>query len=173
MQALAADYQEQVHVFRDDNYFESVNLHPNGMETHGFGVGIGTDEEGITALFVAYRDKERKIQPKMDVFLNENNSFAYEVSLKLGEKAKKEGGFTLPHFVGHDLKSGMLLLGRNWSGTVWKKIPRIRIIDKRLKIDEVPLNYAARCGCTMDYINGENIGLGEMSEDDFLKPIEE
>ena len=67
----------------------------------------------------------------------------------------------------------MLLLGRNKRGGVWEKIPRIRIIDGKLEIDEVSLNYASHCGCTMDYIKGDNIGLGEMSEDSFFRPVEE
>ena len=172
LQALAADYQKQVHIFRDNRYFQSVELHSGEMETHGFGIGMGTDGE-TTALFAAYRDKNRIIQPRVDTFLSQDSSFVYKGSLQLGEKAKKEGGFALPHFVGHDLKSGMLLLGRNDSGGVWKKIPRIRIIDGKLEIDEVSLNYAARCGCTMDYIKGDNIGLGEISEDSFSRPVEE
>lgn len=172
LQALTADYQKQVHIFRDNKYFQSVELHSGEMETHGFGIGIGTDGEQ-TALFAAYRDKERKIPPKIDTFLSQEGSFVHKVSLQLGEKAKREGGFALPHFVGHDLKSGMLLLGRNKRGGVWEKIPRIRIIDGKLEIDEVSLNYASHCGCTMDYIKGDNIGLGEMSEDSFFRPVEE
>ncbi len=162
-QTIVADYQGQVHVFKEGRYHHSVTIPLKNLDPYGFSTLLA-NYKGQTALLITYRDLEGLKQPRMHLFFLEQNKFGHSASIPLGKLARSLGGIFLPYFVGRDLETGILFLGRNPKGNVWKKVPNIKFTGTKLLFNLVPLSYAAKCGCVREYIEGKK---NSFSKDDF------
>jgi hypothetical protein len=164
--ALAADFQQEVHFFVDGTYRESVRLRSRGIPPYGLAVRLAVSR-GRIKLLVLYRDPLETVDvrsvlaapPRIDVFILSPEGLAHSGTRTLRSHAARHGGLTAPLFVGRDLDDGLMLVARGRSGRVWRRALflgcRRRASGWRLVVVRtVPISEAARCSCVEGYLSG-------------------
>ncbi|MFH1394356.1 MAG: hypothetical protein ABII71_00835 [Candidatus Micrarchaeota archaeon] len=168
---LAADYQEQIHVFKNMSYEGSITLRTKGVPPYGFGIRLA-ETKGRLALLVLYRDPldnaihvdfGMKAQPpRIDVYLRTSKGWAREGGYSLGKMAESHGGLTDPLFVGHSLDDGITFIARNLKGTAWSNGYFISFNGEGLQITKGDSLSTLTHGCSCVR---RHFGLTEIGEE--------
>ena len=157
---LSADFQSRIHVFQDDRYQASVRVQSRGVLPFSYALRVA--RFGDRLLLVAlYRDPldltEQSVRangPRVDLFAEGHSGFEFVKSLPLDALAAENHGLTSPFFVGHDLNEGLMLLGRDKEGTLWRSAYLVTIERGDLALKALPMEQAARCSCVVRYAYG-------------------
>ncbi len=158
-QAIAADYQTEVHIFENGRYTGSVPTKCHDVLPYGYSVRLG-ESEGKLRLLALYRDpleytfeKRLASAARIDVFTYDD-SFRFTKTIPLHKLSEQHGGLTRPIFIGHDLDIGIIFLARSNRGSVWDKAYLLSVTDSAVQMKSVPLSEAEKCSCVRDYIYG-------------------
>ncbi|MBD3210381.1 hypothetical protein GF318_03295 [Candidatus Micrarchaeota archaeon] len=161
--ALAADYQEKIHIFRDNRYVQSVLLESQDTLPYGFSLRFADKGERLF-LIALHRDpigftelSQKAGPPRIEFFQLSNGSFRHSHTYGIGALSRKMGGLTHPHFVGHSLDDGVLFIARTKEGRVWESAFRLKLENEKTGMSPVPLREAARCSCIQNYIYGLDV----------------
>ncbi|HID72517.1 TPA: hypothetical protein EYP38_01130 [Candidatus Micrarchaeota archaeon] len=171
LDVLAADYQEELHMFEDSLFKGTIKLRTEGVPPYGFGLRLA-ESKGQMFLLALYRDPLDNVgsgagiapePPRIEVFMRKGASWVHEGRMRLRNIVRRHGGLTDPLFVGHDLDSGITLLGRAKSGTIWERgyFLAMRPVDGRERLTIIgseTLSKLAACSCVQNYIYGKQDG---------------
>lgn len=157
--AITADYQSEIHLFKNNRYAGSIPVKCGSVIPYGYRLRIG-ESKGKVRLIALYRDpleytfeKKMAAPARIDVFTHED-SFRYLKTISLRGISQKHGGLTRPIFVGHDMELGIIFLARTDNGSVWPEAYILSVTDEAARMKAVPLSEAAKCSCVHDYIYG-------------------
>jgi|GEM_PF-5076053 len=167
LDVLAADYQEELYVFRDRIFEGTIKLRTEGVPPYGFGLRIA-ESKGRIFLLALYRDPLDNVSapgmppepPRIELFMRKQDSWAKRGRMRLKGITKRHGGLTDPLFVGHDLDMGITFLARSKGGAIWQRgyFFGLREEDGRERLaitGSEPLSKLAACSCVQNYIYGK------------------
>lgn len=150
---LGADYQRELHLFRDGRYAGSFALPTLGLPPYGLALRLaraGSD----TILLVLHRDPlgRESEPPRLLSFRVGDAAVELLGRASLGAIAARQGGMTHPKLVGDSLTDeGVMLVARDRDGALWDTSWVLRFSPRSLELAPRPMADALRCSCVRKY----------------------
>jgi hypothetical protein len=152
---LGADYQRQLHVFRNGRYDHSLFLETHGVPAYGLALRLSNLGSSLV-LLVLYRDPLERADhpPTILAYYLDNGHFRPWTIASLESPSSQHPGMTSPMFVGNDLGDGIVLVARDRQGSLWTAGYLLRVEQGQLTAHPRSMADIMRCSCVREYASG-------------------
>lgn len=147
IEAITADFQHCIHLFRDRKYEQSVRLEIGAAELpqrYLLRVADYGDGKMIVALI---RDSAGGSGPRLALTPYSDGQVGTPSYHGLSELERRHGGMQYPVFVGYDLQFGITFIARDEQGVPWENGYVISWDGRRLAMRPVPFYDLMQCDC--------------------------
>lgn len=151
--ALTADYQHNLHIFRNRKYEQTVDLEiPTAERPHRYALRV-TDYQGKKMVLALIRDAITDVRgfgvepPRMALIPYEEGAVGEIMYSQLRSLERRNGGLQYPLFVGYDLDAGITFIARDKRGRPWEDGYIVTWDGERLRGRPVGFLELMQCDC--------------------------